>query len=499
MADALSIRTPVGIVGAGTMGAGIAEVAATAGHPVLLSDTDAGRAESAKAGIAKRLERQAERGRISEAERDARLARLQPLEKLEGLGPAGLVIEAIVEDLAAKQELFLRLEDVVAEDALLATNTSSLSITAIGAPLARPGRVLGLHFFNPAPAMRLVEVVSGLETDPSALETAAATARAWHKESVLVHSWPGFLVNRVARPFYAEALRLVQEQAIDPASLDRVLCEAGGFRMGPFALMDLIGLDVNLAVTRSVFEATHGDRRYAPSWLQEERVRAGHLGRKTGRGFFAHAAAPPAVAELPLGPRPERIQVEGDLGPAVPLIARAEAAGISVEQSDGPGLIQLPGATLGPSDGRLATARGHLVLFDLALDYATTPRLAMAASDTVGEAGFATAAGFFQALGIAPVRFDDAPGLALTRILAMLANEAAEAVQFGIAAASDVDRAMRLGVNYPAGPLAWAERVGLGRIVAVLDHLHASYGEERYRCCPLLRRKALAGASFYAP
>ena len=230
-------------------------------------------------------------------------ARIEPVPNIAALAPAGLVIEAIVEQLEVKQRLFLKLEAVVAAETVLATNTSSLSITAIAAPLARPARVAGLHFFNPVPAMRLVEVVRGLETDPAVIDTATATVLAWGKEPIVVPSWPGFLVNRVARPFYAEPLRLVQEGAADPATVDTIMREAGGFRMGPFELIDLIGLDVNLAVTRSVFEATHGDRRYAPSWLQEERVRAGLLGRKTGRGFFRYGdTLPPSTPAVCSGP-----------------------------------------------------------------------------------------------------------------------------------------------------------------------------------------------------
>jgi 3-hydroxybutyryl-CoA dehydrogenase len=504
MAVPLPPATPVGVVGAGTMGAGIAEIAAAAGHPVLLLDAAPGRAEAARERIAEHLARRVARGRLAEDERTARLARIEPVPNIAALAPAGLVIEAIVEQLEVKQRLFLKLEAVVAAETVLATNTSSLSITAIAAPLARPARVAGLHFFNPVPAMRLVEVVRGLETDPAVIDTATATVLAWGKEPIVVPSWPGFLVNRVARPFYAEPLRLVQEGAADPATVDTIMREAGGFRMGPFELIDLIGLDVNLAVTRSVFEATHGDRRYAPSWLQEERVRAGLLGRKTGRGFFRYGdTLPPSTPAVCSGPRPGRIRVLGDLGPAAPLLARVREAGLAVERTGGPGMVQLGEVALALTDGRMATERqagldAPLVVFDLALDYATTTALALAKADQAPAHVLEVAAGLFWAIGIRPQVVDDPPGLVVMRTLAMLANEAAEAVAFEIASARDVDRAMRLGVNYPDGPLAWAERVGLQRIVTVLANLQASYGEERYRCSRCLRRHGLAGSSLLA-
>lgn len=503
MAGPLAPGTPVGIVGAGTMGAGIAQVAASAGHPVLVFDAEPGRAEAAKVAIAEGLQRRVARGRLSRDACSAQLGRIGPVADLEALAPTRLVIEAIVESLEAKQQLFLDLEPLVADDAILATNTSSLSITAVAGPLARPGWLLGLHFFNPAPAMRLVEVVPGLQTDQAALESATATVRNWGKEPVVVRSWPGFLVNRVARPFYAEALRLVQEGASDPPTLDRIMREAGGFRMGPFELMDLIGLDVNLAVTRSVFEATHGDRRYAPSWLQEERVRAGHLGQKSGRGFFQYGEdVRPPTPDSGFGPRPDRIRIQGDLGPAEPLLTRAAKAGIEIAREPGSGLLRLGDVTLALTDGRLATERqpgldAPLVVFDLAHDFATAGGVALARADQTPLEALGVATGFFRALGIRPFVLDDAPGLVVMRTLALLANEAAEAVQFKIAAARDVDRAMRQGVNYPDGPLAWAERVGLGRIVTVLAHLQQVYGEERYRCSPLLRRTALSEASFF--
>ena len=293
---ALATSVPIGVVGAGTMGAGIAEVAASAGHRVLLYDGMSGAVEAALERIGAALERAEAQGRITANQRASTFARITACHGFDALGAAGLVIEAIIEDLAAKQKLFETLEVFLEPDAILASNTSSLSITALAAKLQHPERVVGMHFFNPAPRMALVEVVRGLASAPRAVATALATAEAWGKTAVEVRSTPGFIVNRVARPFYGEALRALAEGAADVATIDAVMREAGGFRMGPFELMDLIGLDVNLAVSRQVHEAYHYDPRYTPSLLQRELVEAGRLGRKAGRGFYDHA---PGAARRP--------------------------------------------------------------------------------------------------------------------------------------------------------------------------------------------------------
>jgi 3-hydroxybutyryl-CoA dehydrogenase len=491
---------PVGVVGAGTMGAGIAQLAATAGHAVLFHDAAAGAIDAGLERIAASLERAVARGRLAEDVPATVLARIRPCPSLDALAPAALVIEAIVEDLVAKQQLLQALETFVQPEALLASNSSSLSITALGALLLHPERLVGMHFFNPAPAMPLVEVVRGLASTEAAIDTAMATARAWGKTPVEARSTPGFIVNRVARPFYGEALRALSEGAADVATIDAVMAEAGGFAMGPFALIDLIGLDVNLAVSRQIHAACHGDPRYAPSPIQEEMVAAGRLGRKTGRGFLDHGegvqqrsptAAAPAAA-------PGSVVVEGELGIAEPLVERFAAAGIQVERTVGDGCLRLADVFLRPTDGRTATEhawhRGApVVLFDLALDYARCGRLAIAAADQTSEPQRAAAVGLLQAAGIAVSVIDDHPGLLVMRTVCMLANEAAEAVRLGVASAADVDLAMRLGVAYPRGPLAWADAIGLARVLATIDALAAGYGEDRYRASPLLRRRLWAG------
>lgn len=290
MDKALSKSAVVAVIGAGAMGAGIAQIAAQAGHPVRLLDLQPGAAAQAIARIRSTLAKLAEKGKLTVDAAAAAGERLVAVESHGELAGSALVIEAIVERLDVKRQLFAQLEAFVTADCILATNTSSISVTAVAAGLQHPGRVVGMHFFNPAPLMALVEVVSGLATEPEVAATVHDTALAWRKKPVHTRSTPGFIVNRVARPFYAEGLRLLHEQAADPATIDAVMREAGGFRMGPFELMDLIGHDVNFAVTRSVFEAYFGDPRFAPSLIQQELVNAGRLGRKSGRGFYDYAA-----------------------------------------------------------------------------------------------------------------------------------------------------------------------------------------------------------------
>ena len=501
---ALAPSVPVAVIGAGTMGAGIAQVAAAAGHVVLLYDAEPSAPGAAKERIAGALARAVQRGRQTPDERDRMLGRINSCPSLDALTPAGLVIEAIVEDLAAKVRLFQNLEVVCRSGAILASNTSSLSITALAAGLKQPERMVGMHFFNPAPVMALVEVVRGLASAPAALETVRATAEAWGKTAVVCRSTPGFIVNRVARPFYGEALRALAEGAADVATIDAVMRGAGGFRMGPFELIDLIGLDVNLAVSRSIHTSYSGDPRYTPSLLQQELVEAGRLGQKSGRGFYDHAADAerPEPRTAPTAPPPTRIVVEGDLGPAEPLIERWRKAGIEVNRRWGEGLIRIGSARLALTDGRGATEWSHLlqapvILFDLALDFATCPHLALARADQAGEGDLAEAVGLMQAAAITVSVIDDLPGMLVMRTVSMLANEAAEVVQTGVANAEAVDQAMRLGLNYPRGPLAWAETVGLERVRDVLDHLARTYGEDRYRASWLLRRKTLAKRSFH--
>ena len=503
---ALPADAVVAVIGAGAMGAGIAQVAAQSGHSVLLFDTRIGAAETARRNIVATLETLAAKGKMSIEAARSTGERVAAVDVLADCAGAKVVIEAIVEDLEAKRSLLRELEVIVASDAILATNTSSLSITALAAGLKHPARVVGMHFFNPAPILPLVEVVSGLETDAVIADTIYATASAWGKFPVRASSTPGFIVNRCARPFYGEALRLLNEGAADPATLDAIMRDAGGFRMGPFELMDLIGHDVNFAVTRSVWDACFHDPRYTPSVLQQELVAAGFLGRKSGRGFFKYASnmPKPDVAVLPSRPRPAAVRVCGDLGTAAALASRLASADVIVERVPRnpalpDGSISVGGGWLALTDGRTATTRAaelgvrDLVLLDLALDYATCTRLAVSRSDTCSDSVWDAAVGTLQAAGIAVSPLDDVAGLAVMRTVAMLANEAADAVMQKIATAHDVDVAMQKGVNYPLGPLGWADRIGVAQVHDVLVHLGARYGNDRYRVSPLIARRRATG------
>lgn len=389
----LGKETVVGVVGAGAMGAGIAQVAAARGHRVLLADAFPAALDRARDGHAKAMAREVEKGRLTRDAADAVLARLTYVEgvtaaALQAFEPCGLVIEAIIEDLAAKQALFRALEAELAKDAVLATNTSSLSVAALAGACAHPERVVGIHFFNPAPVMPLVEIIPAITTAPEVATQARALVDAWGKVTVVATDTPGFIVNRIARPFYGEALRILEERLADAATIDWAMRELGGFRMGPFELMDFIGNDVNFAVTSSVFEAMFYDPRYRPALTQRRLVEAGLLGRKAKRGYYDYR--------------------DGAVTPA---------------------------PTTDPVVGRMI----------------------------------------------------------VDRIVAMLVNEAVDAVQLRIASPQDIELAMTKGVNYPKGLLAWGDELGAGTVLATLDALQAEYGEDRYRPSPLLRRTARGG------
>jgi 3-hydroxybutyryl-CoA dehydrogenase len=486
----------VGVIGAGTMGAGIAQVAAVAGHRVLLADVADGAAGRAVDRIRERVKAQVAKGRLA-VDPDALDITAAEISEMGG---AGVVVEAVVEDLGVKRALFAELEQVVRADCLLASNSSSLTPTAMAAGLTRPERLVGLHFFNPVPVMALVEVISGLATAGWAADRAEALAQAWGKTVVRSAATPGFIVNRIARPYYAEAWRLLEEHAAAPEVIDAVLTGAGGFRMGPFALMDLIGHDVNESVTRSVWASFGNDPRFAPSLAQRSLVEAGWLGRKTGRGCYDYSdgAALPAPAPAPPRSAPAFVISHPDAG-LTRLLARS---GVSVQQAGARsgeadhGLVELPGGPLlarcaGVTASALAAANGRpVIVVDRTLDDATATAIAAAPSAGCPADALDMAVGLLQAAGLDVFVIDDVPGLIVTRTVAMLANLAADAVAGRVANAADIDTAMRLGVNYPQGPLAWAGQWGLRTVLAALDELESWYRDSHYRASPLLRRAA---------
>lgn len=502
---------PVAVIGAGTMGAGIAVVAALAGHPVRLYDTRPGAAAAAAEVARAHLAGDASRERIPAAQAEAAAARLRPVGAIADLAGCTLIVETVTESLAAKRSTLRAAEDAVADDALLATNTSSISVTAIAAALRRPERLVGLHFFNPATRMDLVEVVRGDRTAAKAVDAAADLARAWGKTPVACLSTPGFVVNRIASPFYGEAQRVIELGAASPATLDAVLREAGGFRMGPFELGDLVGQDVNLAVTRSVWEQTFHDARYAPTVWQQRLVDAGRLGRKTGRGVYAYGAGNAPLDAEPVdapGRRPpaEVELLDDDFGVMAPFLNRVEAGGVRIERvttadpdtiEDLPGLRLPGGGLLRVTDGSTARswqleAPGGVVLLDWAHDPATCTRVALMAPRDIDLQALESAIGLCQAAGVSVSLIGDVAGGIVARTVAMLVNEAVDLVARGEATATDVDVAMLLGTGYPSGPLEWGDRLAAVRVAAVIGELHEECPSGRYRLSPRLDEAIIA-------
>ncbi|MES2957036.1 MAG: 3-hydroxyacyl-CoA dehydrogenase [Pseudomonadota bacterium] len=495
------------VVGAGIMGVGIAQIAAQAGHRVQLFDARDGAAQQAARKLGSTLDALVAKGKLGADEAESTLSRIEPLGALEEMDKTRLVIEAIVEELDAKRALFQQLESMLGSDCILATNTSSISVTAIANGLEHPGRLVGMHFFNPVPLMKLVEVVSGLHTDAAVAAAIFDLSRQWGKTPVHARSTPGFIVNRIARPYYAEALGLLLEQAATPQVLDACL-RAAGFRMGPCELMDLIGHDTNFAVTQSVYQANFFDKRYSPSLVQREMVDGGLLGRKSGRGFYRYqgegSGVPPlpvAVHEAPTTAGEVTVHGMGMIADFLDYAATRTLASqgwgpARVHDSGWTGLA-VDGARLVLTDGRCAAdlsvelGSADVAVFDRLLAMPTNGggALAFAVAPRASPAWSTQAAAWLAALGFAPLRVADSPGLVVARTVAMLINEAADAVQQGVCTPDGADAAMKLGVNYPAGPFEWLESWRALDVIAMLDALDAHYRGERYRASPWLRRQ----------
>ncbi len=497
---------PLLVVGAGIMGAGIAQVAAQAGHPVWLFDARDGAAEDAHRKLVQTLDGLAAKGKLDPHAAQAAGERIRPITSLDTVGKARLVIEAIVENLDAKRSLFAQLEARLAADTVLATNTSSISVTAIARGMKHPGRLVGMHFFNPVPLMKLVEVVSGLHTDPAVAEAIFDLSRAWGKTPVHARSTPGFIVNRIARPYYAEALALLHERAAAPEAIDACL-RGAGFRMGPCELMDLIGHDTNFAVTNSVYEANFFDKRYVPSLVQRELVDAGWLGRKSGRGFYRYPEGAPPLpmpAARPALPAAADLAVHGAnavadvITSAIVSALTHHALPFSRRPESGWTGLGVGSARLQLTDGRpalqVAAEEGiaDVAVFDRPLRWPREPGtpLAFAVAAGAGLAWREQCAAWLAALGFTPVATGDTPGLVVARTVAMLINEAADAVQQGVCDEAAADSAMKLGVNYPAGPFEWLAAWDAGGVAGVIEALDAAYRGERYRLSPGLRRRA---------
>jgi 3-hydroxybutyryl-CoA dehydrogenase len=486
------------------MGAGIAQVAALASHPVALYDVREGAAAQSAQNLRQTLESLVAKGKLAADLARAAAVRITPIAALKEAASATLVVEAVVEQIDVKRDLFRQLEEILPAEAVLATNTSSISITAIANGMRRPGRVVGMHFFNPVPLMKLVEVVSGLQTDPAVAEAVFVLAQDWGKTPVHAKSTPGFIVNRIARPFYAETLALLQEQAAEPAVLDACL-RAAGFRMGPCELMDLIGHDTNFSVTRSVYEANFFDKRYVPSLVQRELVDGGWLGRKSGRGFYVYPEGRPALPALAVREIAQAGWVTTHGQGAIADRLEHSLANSAAQHthrlgreraSDWIGL-DVDGARLVMTDGtpayELAARWGvtDVAIFDhpLHADAASAAALAYAMNAAASESWRSQAPAWLHLLGFAPVELADAPGLVVARTVAMLVNEAADAVLQGVCSEAGADAAMKLGVNYPAGPFEWLRHFGVSGIVRILEALDRVYRGERYRVSPWLSRR----------
>jgi 3-hydroxybutyryl-CoA dehydrogenase len=494
-----NVNARVAVIGAGTMGIGIAQVAASAGHQVQLFDIAASAAQQALNALGQRLRQRVTAGKADAANTEALLARIQPVDALSQLADSELVIEAVAEKLPIKQSLFRDLEALCSPATVFASNTSSLSITAIAGALQHPQRLAGLHFFNPAPLMKLVEIVSGLDTSAETVATLQALTRQWGKQSVLCRSTPGFIVNRVARPFYAETLRALEEHVADAATLDSVMRDAGGFAMGPLQLTDMIGQDINYAVTESVFQAFFQDPRFTPSLVQQELVAAGRLGRKSGHGFYRYGDHPqPTANYLPASTAalPRSITLHGDPAGMTLLDDLLTGNAVTIKQ---PGqtsaFAQIDEVTFMLTSGKTASQVADetgtpVVLFDLSANYSQASTVAISCAAQNDARHNATVVRLLQSLGKKVIQLPDYPGLLVMRTLAMLANEALDVVNKGVASAADTDHAMCCGVNYPRGPLEWGTALGWQQILTTLENLQHYYGEPRYRPMPLLRHYA---------
>jgi 3-hydroxybutyryl-CoA dehydrogenase len=505
----------IGVVGAGTMGAGIAQLGTLAGARTLLHDPDGGALDRALERIPQHLERGAQRGRWSAEDAGAARDRLERAAALDDLAPCELIIEAAPESPDLKRELFGALSRI-APGAVLASNTSSIPITSIAPAAEDPSRVVGMHFFNPAPLMRLVEVIAGLESSAEALDLARAAGTAMGKRVIDAADGPGFLVNRCARPFGLEAYKLLGERAASAEEIDRICRLGGGFRMGPFELSDLVGVDVGFAVARSFYDLSFGEPRWRPSPIAAQLVAAGRHGRKTGRGWYAYDHGPhraddpdpPAAGggdgrlvviagNLPVADELRGLAAGAGWAAVAPAGAEGEVPWLAIDcgaAPDDPPLQGGPAAILcaGASLHELDPGGGAVGFHALPpLGEARLVELTRSATTTAVAAERAEA--FFTSLGRHVAWVDDAPGLVLGRIVCQLVNEACFAVTEGVGSREDVDDGMVLGMNHPRGPFAWLDAIGPDHALAVLDGLRDELGEERYRAAPLLRRMA-AGA-----
>jgi 3-hydroxybutyryl-CoA dehydrogenase len=492
------------VFGTGTMGRGIAQLCAQAGLVTLLFDSNHAAVTAAIAAIDKALEGLVSKGRMTAGTRDDVLGRLKPIGAFDECKSAGIVVEAIAEDLAAKRALFRELEDRVAVGAVLATNTSSLSVTEVAAGCARPERVAGLHFFNPPPLMKLVEVIGGMRTDPSVVHALTGFARRIGKHPIVAADSPGFVVNHAGRAYGPEALRIVAQGIASPQEVDVLMKEAAGFRMGPFELLDLVGGDVTHAVMVSIFEQFFDEPMYQPSAQMAVRVAGGLLGRKTRRGFYNYegvAAKTEPTVTVPPAHKPAAAWVADEDGGTV-LADWLKSAGVKVQFGGAAAAGQPCFVTPLGEDASNAAMRLNLdpactVAVDTFGRFSgrrTLMKTPVTRPDILGAAAAALSAG-----NIPVTTINDSPGFVVQRLLAMIVNIGTRIAELRIAAPADIDTAVELGLNYPKGPLALGDALGPARVLAVLDGMQAVTHDPKYRATTWLRRRARLGVSLHTP
>jgi 3-hydroxybutyryl-CoA dehydrogenase len=460
------------VIGSGAMGIGITQVAALAGDKVFLYDNVIGKANESLIDLEKRLNRLVEKEKISAADKSECMSRIEIIEGFEQLNEVDLVVEAIVENKEIKTTLFKELENYLPDHAIIASNTSSFLIEELGYDLKRPENFAGMHFFNPAPVISLVEVIKGLGTSQQTVDRLYERAIKWQKKPVHVKSSPGFIVNRVARPFYSVALSLLDEGKAEPDQIDLIMRSCGQFKMGPFELIDLIGLDINLNVSHSIFNAFNLDPRYRPSVKQNTMVRAGYLGQKSAKGFYTY-------------PREKKAKI--------PELIRTDKAFFTSIEAAQEGLQVPDGCWIKLTDGRSAfqyeiETNSPVCFFDLAADFQTCEVLALSFSPGCSQGEIQSTIDYLQSeFGLKCITIADTPAMVVMRTVCRLANEASLLIEQGIAQSDDIDFAMNAGVNYPIGPMQWAERLGWKNITAVLSRIEKQYGDGAHRStlfCP---------------